>query len=200
MSEFRGIPPGPNVGTQLKALRRKQKAAKKAEQAQQAEQLEKASVSTSDNSEVTGTSVTDTAARPPLAELKQADIEAWFATQGWAPFEYQQQVWRAFQKGHSGLLHATTGAGKTLAVWLGALLRMAQLYSKDPKHVVPPRALCGLRPCVHWLQTAPRPYKSRWLHWPVIAMWHFKPATPIPQRVQPYCASHHLHWSPRLKA
>ena len=29
--------------------------------------------------------------------------------------------------GRSGLLHATTGAGKTLAVWLGALLAVARL-------------------------------------------------------------------------
>ncbi|MCB2024799.1 MAG: ligase-associated DNA damage response DEXH box helicase [Ottowia sp.] len=34
---------------------------------------------------------------------------------------FQQQVWRAMAEGRSGLVHATTGAGKTWAVWLGAL-------------------------------------------------------------------------------
>jgi ATP-dependent Lhr-like helicase len=45
----------------------------------------------------------------------------WFARRGWAPFPFQQQVWQAMAEGRSGLLHATTGAGKTYAVWLGAL-------------------------------------------------------------------------------
>jgi len=52
-----------------------------------------------------------------------ADVEAWFAARGWAPFEFQREVWTALAAGRSGLLHATTGAGKTYAVWLGALLR-----------------------------------------------------------------------------
>ena len=50
-------------------------------------------------------------------------VEAWFAERGWAPFPFQRQVWQAFAEGRSGLLHASTGAGKTYALWLGALLR-----------------------------------------------------------------------------
>jgi ATP-dependent Lhr-like helicase len=45
----------------------------------------------------------------------------WFTRRGWAPFPFQQAVWQAMAEGRSGLLHATTGAGKTYAVWLGAL-------------------------------------------------------------------------------
>lgn len=41
------------------------------------------------------------------------------------PFPFQPEVWAALQAGESGLLHATTGAGKTCAVWLGALERFA---------------------------------------------------------------------------
>jgi ATP-dependent helicase Lhr and Lhr-like helicase len=48
---------------------------------------------------------------------------AWFAARGWQAHAFQQQVWQHMQAGHSGLLHATTGSGKTYAVWLGALLR-----------------------------------------------------------------------------
>jgi len=114
MSEFRGIPPGPNVGTQLKALRRKKKAADKSAALQESTQQVLSAPALPMNT-------------APLSELTLANVQAWFRAQGWEPFEYQTQVWQAFQKGHSGLLHATTGAGKTLAVWLGALLRLAQL-------------------------------------------------------------------------
>ncbi len=47
----------------------------------------------------------------------------WLATRGHRPFPFQLEVWQAIAEGRSGLLHATTGAGKTLAVWLGALMR-----------------------------------------------------------------------------
>ena len=44
----------------------------------------------------------------------------WFAGKGWKAFKFQREVWKAIADGESGLLHATTGAGKTYAVWLGA--------------------------------------------------------------------------------
>lgn len=53
--------------------------------------------------------------------------EGWFAGRGWQPFAFQREVWSALGTGHSGLLHATTGAGKTYAVWFGALQRSAKL-------------------------------------------------------------------------
>jgi len=58
-----------------------------------------------------------------------AEVEAWFASLSWQPFEFQREVWAAFAAGRSGLLHATTGSGKTYAVWLGALLRAQALTS-----------------------------------------------------------------------
>ena len=51
----------------------------------------------------------------------------WMAGRGWKPFPFQREVWRALRGGRSGLLHATTGAGKTYAVWLGALAKLAAL-------------------------------------------------------------------------
>jgi len=51
----------------------------------------------------------------------KAALDAWFEARGWKPFKFQREVWKAVAAGHSGLLHATTGAGKTYAVWLGAL-------------------------------------------------------------------------------
>ena len=49
---------------------------------------------------------------------------AWMAGRGWQPFPFQQAVWAAQAEGRSGLLHATTGAGKTYAVWLGLVDRL----------------------------------------------------------------------------
>jgi ATP-dependent Lhr-like helicase len=73
----------------------------------------------------------------------------WFATRGWKPLKFQRQVWKAMGEGRSGLLHATTGAGKTYAVWLGALQAFAPkaLANKPPRLTVlwltPMRALAA---------------------------------------------------------
>ena len=55
----------------------------------------------------------------------------WFTARGWKPFVFQKQVWAAIKNGQSGLLHASTGAGKTYAVWLGALDRFARKVSSQ---------------------------------------------------------------------
>ncbi|MDQ1834470.1 ligase-associated DNA damage response DEXH box helicase [Massilia scottii] len=52
-------------------------------------------------------------------------IDDWFVQRRWKVFPFQRAVWRAALAGESGLLHANTGAGKTYAVWLAALLRGA---------------------------------------------------------------------------
>lgn len=56
------------------------------------------------------------------AQSMRAAIDAWFAARGWRPADFQREVWTACANGESGLLHASTGAGKTHAVWFGALL------------------------------------------------------------------------------
>jgi ATP-dependent Lhr-like helicase len=70
------------------------------------------------------------------------DAEAWFASRGWQPFEFQREVWQAVAEGQSGLLHATTGAGKTYAVWLGAL----QAFAAEPASKPPPLTVLWLTP------------------------------------------------------
>ena len=50
-------------------------------------------------------------------------LGAWCRSRGWKPFPFQRETWRALLAGQSGLLHAPTGTGKTLAAWLGALAR-----------------------------------------------------------------------------
>jgi ATP-dependent helicase Lhr and Lhr-like helicase len=49
------------------------------------------------------------------------DLQPFFDQQGWRPFDFQIETWRNFFDGKSGLLHAPTGQGKTLAVYLGPL-------------------------------------------------------------------------------
>ena len=74
--------------------------------------------------------------------------ETWFARHGWQPFAFQRDVWQAVQNGESGLLHATTGSGKTYAVWLGALDRFASvgagLPAKKPQTTAKPAPLSVL--------------------------------------------------------
>ncbi len=52
-----------------------------------------------------------------------SSLDRWFQARGWQPFDFQREVWAAMAAGRSGLLHATTGSGKTYAAWLGALQR-----------------------------------------------------------------------------
>ncbi|HIV73293.1 MAG TPA: ligase-associated DNA damage response DEXH box helicase [Candidatus Aquabacterium excrementipullorum] len=61
-----------------------------------------------------------------------ARLKAWFEARGWRPFDFQREVWRAVGEGRSGLLHATTGAGKTYAVWLGALQALMKTAKPSP--------------------------------------------------------------------
>jgi ATP-dependent helicase Lhr and Lhr-like helicase len=71
------------------------------------------------------------------------DAEAWFASRGWAPFAFQREVWAAMAAGDSGLLHATTGSGKTYAVWMGALARRQPRQGLQVLWLTPMRALAA---------------------------------------------------------
>jgi ATP-dependent Lhr-like helicase len=57
-------------------------------------------------------------------------FRGWFAARGWKPFPFQEEVWRAVAAGTSGVLHAPTGTGKTLAAWLGAVARSTALTTE----------------------------------------------------------------------
>ncbi len=50
-------------------------------------------------------------------------LHAWFQTQGWTPFPFQEETWDHYLSGRSGLIHAPTGLGKTYAAWGGPLLQ-----------------------------------------------------------------------------
>ena len=53
--------------------------------------------------------------------MPAASLQHYFDARGWQPFDFQKQTWSAYLAGKSGLLHAPTGLGKTLAVYLGPL-------------------------------------------------------------------------------
>lgn len=73
-----------------------------------------------------------------------AAVEAWMAGRGWRPFPFQREVWEAVAQGRSGMLHATTGSGKTYAVWLGML--QALLRRHPPGRAAEPLRVIWLTP------------------------------------------------------
>jgi len=76
-----------------------------------------------------------------------AAFDDWFAQRGWQAFDFQRAVWQAMAEGDSGLLHATTGSGKTYAVGFGALAR-AQALGQDLRagRRAPPLGVMWLTP------------------------------------------------------
>ncbi|NBL63667.1 ligase-associated DNA damage response DEXH box helicase [Flavobacterium sp. NST-5] len=56
----------------------------------------------------------------------------WFHQQGWKPFPFQTQTWKAFLQGKNGLLNAPTGSGKTYALWLPIVL---DYIKKNPDYL-----------------------------------------------------------------
>jgi ATP-dependent helicase Lhr and Lhr-like helicase len=69
--------------------------------------------------------------------------EQWLAARGWQAFDFQREVWAAIAQGRSGMLHATTGSGKTYAVWLGIL---EQLLARHPANAAEPLRALWLTP------------------------------------------------------
>ncbi len=80
--------------------------------------------------------------------------DSWFKQHSWQPFPFQREVWDAVAQGASGLLHATTGSGKTYAVWLAALNRFAppqETKSASAPNPSPKRALPAPLLTVLWI-------------------------------------------------
>jgi len=72
------------------------------------------------------------ARRPAIAKQPAPGIaEAWLEARGWQAFDFQREVWQGMAEGRSGLLHSSTGSGKTFAVWLGALQALAKAAEEN---------------------------------------------------------------------
>lgn len=80
---------------------------------------------------------------PPSAA--EALLAPWFAERGLTPAPFQREAWAAVEAGHSGLIHAPTGAGKTLAALGGFLtgLQSAPPGSTQLLWITPLRALAA---------------------------------------------------------
>ena len=66
----------------------------------------------------------------------------YFESRGQKPFRFQQNAWKAYEDGSSGLVHSATGTGKTLAVWLGPVLEwLRQNKNRDEWNPKSPPAL-----------------------------------------------------------
>jgi ATP-dependent Lhr-like helicase len=81
-------------------------------------------------------------------------VREWFRSEGWEPFEFQEEVWRAYLAGESGLIHAATGTGKTYAAWLGPIMEWMAAYSaalprfpaSPPRRTGPPLSVLWITP------------------------------------------------------
>ena len=82
-------------------------------------------------------------------------IAQWFSDRGWRPFAFQRAAWRAYLAGESGLVHAPTGLGKTLAVWGGPLIEGCD---DEPVDAPAPR-----RSSLRQRRAASRPLRALWL-------------------------------------
>jgi ATP-dependent Lhr-like helicase len=79
---------------------------------------------------------------------KLAGVYAWFEEKGWAPFPFQENAWRAFERGESGLIHAPTGFGKTLSAWMGSVAAGME----DPRALCKPKKRADAPPLqVLWI-------------------------------------------------
>ena len=78
-------------------------------------------------------------------------LHHWLQQKNWQPFPFQTEAWQHSLAGSSGLLHAPTGFGKTLAVWL-APLSQALTALHLPPHTHPTPAQLTALPCeVLWI-------------------------------------------------
>jgi ATP-dependent helicase Lhr and Lhr-like helicase len=85
-----------------------------------------------------------------------ARVESWFASRGWEPFAFQREVWSAYLRGESGLIHAATGTGKTYAAWFGPLLEEMRATTPSP-------AERGSASAPRWRAGAPHTLKVLWV-------------------------------------
>lgn len=79
----------------------------------------------------------------PEQEFLLQKAEDWFSDQGWKPFPFQKDTWRAYMEGKHGLLNAPTGSGKTYALWFPILMECLRVsgYLDEKKKTKPKRGL-----------------------------------------------------------
>ena len=87
--------------------------------------------------------------RTVILPVERITPNEWFARREWKPFPFQREAWAAYRAGDSGLIHASTGTGKTYAAFLGPVLEgLRETASAYPPPlrllwITPLRALSG---------------------------------------------------------
>src|SRR5437868_6939861 len=81
-----------------------------------------------------------------LADRRIDGLAGWFASRGWTPFQFQRDAWTAYLTGDSGLIHASTGTGKTLAAWGGPLLEWLSANPPIRRSAHPPLRVLWITP------------------------------------------------------
>jgi ATP-dependent Lhr-like helicase len=90
------------------------------------------------------------ASRPRGRQSGLCRLASFYEQRGWEPFPFQRKVWEHIAAGESGLVHAATGTGKTLAVWLGGVAALDPASgTPDPPRADAERPVAALR--VIWL-------------------------------------------------
>ncbi len=73
-------------------------------------------------------------------------VREWFERHGWQPFHFQEEVWKAYLAGESGLIHAATGTGKTYAAWMGPVLEWLRDYPTARRRPSAPLTVLWITP------------------------------------------------------
>lgn len=71
----------------------------------------------------------------------------WFSRRKRTPFPFQRETWAAYLAGESGLVHASTGTGKTYAAWFGPLQEWIDEHPDDQT----------------WTELRPPPLRVLWI-------------------------------------
>ena len=58
-------------------------------------------------------------------------VNQWLTTAGKQPFTFQESTWLHILEGHSGVVNAPTGYGKTFSVFLGCIIRFINEHPSD---------------------------------------------------------------------
>lgn len=67
--------------------------------------------------------------------MRVLDFNKFFERRDWKPFQFQRQTWNAIENGADGLVYASTGMGKTYAVWLGLLQALRDPLSREDETI-----------------------------------------------------------------
>ncbi|MEI3798973.1 MULTISPECIES: ligase-associated DNA damage response DEXH box helicase [unclassified Chitinophaga] len=61
-------------------------------------------------------------------------INNWLGEKELKPFKFQEDAWKAYLQGKSGIVNAPTGFGKTFSLFLGAVIGWIDAHPKDYSH------------------------------------------------------------------